>query len=181
MTAQMLSLVVSLVLNLIVPKFLPLLEYSMWQVYILYASFVGLFHFGLMDGVLLKYSKFDYEELDKPIIRAHFITLLIILFFSAGLCLGLGFIFNPFAKPLIYLLSVAVIVKNLCVFSLYSFQSTNRIGKYAQLILIQRLTYVVIVGGLLISKNYNYVYYCIADLVADFIGFLFSIIYNRYI
>ena len=75
--AQIISLAVSFVLTLIVPKFIDEYQYSYWQTYVLYVGYVGVLHFGLLDGLVLRYSKFDYEELDKPRLRSQFIILLI--------------------------------------------------------------------------------------------------------
>lgn len=71
-TAQIISLSVSFLLNLIVPKFISEYQYSYWQTYVLYVSYVGMVHFGLLDGLVLRYSKYDYEELDKKRIRSQF-------------------------------------------------------------------------------------------------------------
>ena len=52
--ANLLILVVSIALNLIVPKFLGVTEYSYWQLYVFYASYVGFFQLGWIDGIYLK-------------------------------------------------------------------------------------------------------------------------------
>lgn len=177
--AQIISIGTSFILNLIVPKYIPAIEYSMWQVYILYASFVGICHLGLMDGFLLKYSQYDYEHLDKAIAHSHFLTLIFILSFNSILLFVIGTITNILSESLIILVSVAVIVKNLCTFGLYIFQSTNRIGKYAKLVICQRIVYAIIVSILILNHEYNYILYCVADLIADIFGFFFSAIYNK--
>ena len=59
--AQFISLITSLIINLIVPKFLNEYAYSYWQTYFLYASYVGILHFGLLDGLVLRFSQFDYD------------------------------------------------------------------------------------------------------------------------
>ena len=62
--AQVVSLFVAFILNLIVPKFISEYDYAYWQTYVLYASYVGILHFGILDGIVLRYSQFDYDELD---------------------------------------------------------------------------------------------------------------------
>ena len=74
--AQMISALVSFLLALIVPRFINELSYSYWQTYVLYVGYVGVLHFGLLDGLILRYSKYDYEELDKSRLRSQFIILL---------------------------------------------------------------------------------------------------------
>ncbi len=71
-TAQFISLVVIGTLNLLVPKLVSIEQYALWQTYVLYMSYVGIFHFGLLDGIVLRYSKYDYEYLDKPRLNSQF-------------------------------------------------------------------------------------------------------------
>ena len=70
--AQLVSFSVSLLLNLLLPKFVSEKDYSYWQTFLLYASYVPLLHFGFLDGLMLRYSQYDYDNLDKPIIRSQF-------------------------------------------------------------------------------------------------------------
>lgn len=44
--AQGISLVLSLAMSLLVPRFLGLEQYSYWQLFIFYTGYVGFFHFG---------------------------------------------------------------------------------------------------------------------------------------
>ena len=47
--AQIISLSVSFVLTLIVPRFIDEYQYAYWQTYVLYVGYVGVLHFGLLD------------------------------------------------------------------------------------------------------------------------------------
>ena len=69
--AQFISVVTSFILGFIVPKFIDEYQYAYWQLYVLYAGYVGLLHFGLLDGLVLRYSQYDYNELDKPLVRSQ--------------------------------------------------------------------------------------------------------------
>lgn len=75
--AQVISLAVSFIMNLILPKFMSEYQYSLWQTYLLYVGYVGVLHFGLLDGIVLRYSRYDYDELDKPRMRSQFKCLLV--------------------------------------------------------------------------------------------------------
>ena len=75
--AQIISLAVSFIMNLVLPKFISEYQYALWQTYLLYVGYVGILHFGLLDGIVLRYSQYDYEELDKVRIRSQFKCLLV--------------------------------------------------------------------------------------------------------
>lgn len=177
-SAQIISLGTSFILNLILPKFLPEFQYSMWQIYVLYASFVGICHLGLLDGFILRYSEYDYNTLNKTETKVHLLSLIFISGLFSIIVLLSGSVIIGFSRQILYLVSCAVIVKNLSVFVLYTCQSTNRIKCYAKLIIIQRIIYAVAVVLLLIMRESSFLYYCIADILADFIVFLWSFKYN---
>ena len=178
--AQIISLAVSFVLTLIVPKFIDEYQYSYWQTYVLYVGYVGVLHFGLLDGLVLRYSKYDYEELDKARLRSQFIILLIftsiITFFTSVISLTVA----GYPDKIIFaLVAVGIITKNIVTYSSYMFQITNRISKYVFLIIAQRLAYGLIVVLLLILKVNDFYWYCIADLAADLVGFVIGAVFNR--
>lgn len=178
--AQIISLAVSFVLTLIVPKFIDEYQYSYWQSYVLYVGYVGVLHFGLLDGLVLRYSKYDYEELDKARLRSQFIVLLI---FTSIITMGMAVIslsvLNYPNKIIFLLVAVGINSKNIVTYSSYMFQITNRIDKYVILIIIQRLTYGVFVAVLLILKVNDFYWFCIADLFGDLVGFSIGAIFNR--
>ena len=178
--AQIISLAVSFVLTLIVPKFIDEYQYSYWQTYVLYVGYVGVLHFGLLDGLVLRYSKFDYEELDKPRLRSQFIILLIFtgIITIAAASISLSVLDYP-DKIIFALVAVGIITKNIVTYSSYMFQITNRISKYVFLVIAQRLAYGVVVALLLILKVNDFYWYCIADLIGDLVGFIIGSVFNR--
>jgi O-antigen/teichoic acid export membrane protein len=73
--AQIVSLVTGFTISLIVPKFISEIDYSYWQTYLLFATYIGIFHFGIFDGMYLRYGQYDNNELDKNtyIIQLNFL------------------------------------------------------------------------------------------------------------
>lgn len=178
--AQIISLAVSFVLTLIVPKFIDEYQYSYWQTYVLYVGYVGVLHFGLLDGLVLRYSKYDYEELDKARLRSQFIILLIFTSITTLLTSVISLTVAGYPDKIIFVLvAVGIITKNIVTYSSYMFQITNRISKYVFLIIAQRLAYGLIVVLLLILKVNDFYWYCIADLAADLVGFVIGAVFNR--
>lgn len=179
-SAQVISLITSLIINLIVPKFIDEYQYSYWQTYILYASYVGLLHFGILDGIVLKFSEYDYDELDKNNMGFHFWSLVLLFsFFSAsGIIIGLN-VQSVIVKKQIILVSISILSKNMFMFFSYLFQITNRIKQYAFLVIRQRLFYGLIVIILMIFRVKGFQYYCFADICADSLGFIYGIIKNK--
>ena len=140
--AQIVSLLVSAILNLIVPKYVSVVQYSYWQTYLLYISYVGILHFGLLDGLVLRYSQYDYDELNKPLFRSQFQALFCIdLFISSIIIIFTSIKYSGVSFWLIALISLGIITRNIFTYTSYTFQITNRIKLYAFLVLAQRLFY----------------------------------------
>ncbi len=65
-SSNLISLAVSTLVVLIVPKFIGVTEYGYWQLYIFYTNYVGVLHFGWLDGIYLRYGGYHYRDLDRP-------------------------------------------------------------------------------------------------------------------
>ena len=127
-TAQLISLLVGFLLNLIVPKFIDEYQYAYWQTYLLYVGYVGVLHFGLLDGLVLRYSQYDYDEIDKERVRSQFKALLIFTgFLSVAFSVFALSFLTDVTKLTVILVGVGITTKNLFTYSSYTFQITNRI------------------------------------------------------
>ena len=67
-------------MSLLVPKMLGVEEFSYWQLFLFYLSYVGLFHFGITDGMYLKNGGLTYDEINKKEIGSQFWFLFILDF-----------------------------------------------------------------------------------------------------
>ena len=176
---QAISLIVSFILNLILPKFISELEYSHWQAYVLYSGYVGVLHFGILDGLVLRYSQYDYDELDKPRIRSQFVLLLLLYSALSSIAVLTALIFvGGVSKQILILVAAAIISKNVFTYSSYTLQITNRIDKYAMLILVQRLFYGISIVALIAMHTKHFAAYCLCDICADLFGCIVIYKYN---
>lgn len=64
-TSNFVSIMVSTLVILIIPKLIGIKEYGYWQLYLFYSSYVGFLHFGWLDGIYLRYGGKEYRDLDK--------------------------------------------------------------------------------------------------------------------
>lgn len=173
---QVISFAVSLVLNLIMPKYISEIDYSYWQTFLLYVGYVPLLHLGFPGGLLLHYGQYDYNELDKPLIRSLFSVFFVFeLFFSLVILIITHFVDNDIAKIILFFVGICVVLNNVYIYTSYTFQLTNRISKYAFLILCEKLCLGVGVVLLICSKkicliNVLYVYIG-ASIVSNLWGF----------
>lgn len=178
--AQIISLLASFIVGLVVPKFISELQYSYWQVFLLYFGYVGVFHFGLLDGFILRYSQYDYENLDKPRLRSQFQFLLAItsIVFIIVTC------FSCFALKGEYVLvgllvSIGVIIQNIFTYTSYTFQMTNRIERYTVLVIAQRVLYGALIVAFLLFGLHDFYWFCLADLASALIASAAASSFNK--
>ena len=169
--ANIVGTLLSVILVALVPKRLGTVEYGYWQLYVFYTSYVGFFHFGWIDGILLRYGGREYKELDKSMFHSQFwmlsvIELLITLLFSGGVLL-----FYPNADKTFILLMTALccVVVIPRTFIQYVLQATNRIQEYAKNQLFEKVIYAAVVVVLLIAGTKDYKALLLADIGAKLI------------
>lgn len=177
--AQAISLIVSFILGFVVPKFIDEYQYAYWHTFLLYVSYVGVLHFGLLDGIVLRYSQYDYDKLDKKRIRSLFVFLLGINSVAWVIVVVFGVINGGFTQTIAILVAFGILTKNIFTYNSFLFQTTNRINKYAFVVVLQRLVYGGIVVLLVVFNQQDFIWYCIADLAGDCAGITFSLFSNR--
>lgn len=146
--ANFATLGISILLNLFVPKLLGVTEYSYWQLYVFYSSYVGFLHFGWIDGIYLKIGGEEYNKLDKRSLGSQFWYLTFFEFFVSIAIVVWAYFFMPNSSQSLILILTAVVsvITIVKTFILYIFQSTNRIKEYAQLSRNDRYLYVLFIA-----------------------------------
>ncbi|HFI0453918.1 TPA: hypothetical protein ACGOYY_001903, partial [Streptococcus suis] len=134
-TSNLLSLLVSTLVILILPKLIGVEEYGYWQLYLFYTSYVGFTHLGWIDGIYLKYGGEEYEKLDKQKFFSQFIAYSIFQTTIAFLIYIIGNrVSNGIDKNFIFnMLSLTLLATNLRFFVIYLLQTTNLIKESARI------------------------------------------------
>lgn len=74
--SNILKLLAGVLVSFLLPKIIGVTDYGYFKTFTLYASYVGLFHFGFADGIYLKYGGKNYDELDKSSFRFYTVFLI---------------------------------------------------------------------------------------------------------
>ena len=139
--AQMAQMLLSIVMSVYVPMIVGLKEFSYWQLFIFYSSYVGMLHLGLNDGVYLRYGGCKLAEKEKNLISNQLwvsmvfqITILLVLFLAL-VCYSpsqeRAFVFG-------FVLLYAV-VNNIFNFCGSTLQAINKIKIYSVTVIADRL------------------------------------------
>lgn len=146
--AQGVSLVLSITMSFFVPKVLGVVEFSYWQLFLFYATYVGFFHLGYIDGLYLIYGGKKKEDIVKKDMTAQFIVFTL---FEFAVTLIVCAIWCPFllndTSRIVVIISTALylIFSNAGLFFGYIFQALNMVKTYSISIIIEKLLFLITV------------------------------------
>lgn len=156
--SQFVTLGVSLMMTIGVTKFLSVESFGYWQLFIFYSSYIGLAHFGLSDGLYLKYGGKLFTDLDKKEIKG---ILKFVIFFQ----LVIGFIIFLYAlfstielerKFILYAISILVLITNFQTIFSYILLSTNKIIENSISVFIEKLSLLLFITCLIVIKHISF-------------------------
>ena len=156
--AKLVSLLVSLCMVMLVPKFLSVSDYGLWQLFLFYFSYLGFLHFGWADGIYLRYAGRAFSELSPSLFAGQFYALtgMQILLATLGSAACFLLVESPEKRlALMGALCLAPLVNfnTLCSFIL---QITNRIRDFAWQLLAERLALLALVSLLVLTGLGSY-------------------------
>ncbi|WP_214824794.1 hypothetical protein [Exiguobacterium sp. s28] len=176
--SNIITLLVSALGVLVVPKLLSIEGYGYWQLYLFYVAYVGFTHLGLNDGIYLKYGGKDYEELNKRIFSTKFYFLVILQIFFVSLIYVITnfYVSNDERRFIWYSISSAMLFTNLTYMLLFILQATNRIKDYAKAIILGKLLFLIFLLILIFFvNNKSFQHIILIDLFSKGLMFFYTI------
>ncbi|EPD00814.1 polysaccharide transporter [Lacticaseibacillus paracasei subsp. paracasei Lpp227] len=175
-SSNLISLAISTLVVLIVPKFISVHQYGYWQLYVFYTTYVGILHFGWLDGIYLRYGGDRYQDLDKPLFFSQFIEFTLFeIIFAAGI-IAIATLFENGQQQFVWIMTaIAMILMNLRQFFLYILQDTGRIREYAWITSSGRIVYFVIAVLELALGVRNFRPLIFADLLGSLTSVIFGV------
>lgn len=121
-------LLISTLINLVLPKYMTLESYAVLKTYILYINYAGLFHLGIIDGIYLKYGGKDISEVQKSECKTDLTGLILLSLFFAFIILGMGFMAS---SEILMAYSIGIISFNTLGFFKNFYSAVGLFGKYS--------------------------------------------------
>ncbi|MCV3324655.1 oligosaccharide flippase family protein [Pediococcus ethanolidurans] len=177
LSSNLLTLLISALVILVVPKLVGVKEYGYFQLYLFYTTYVGIFPFGWIDGIYLRYGGKNYEDLDKQLFHSQFIMYVVSqCLIAIGIILTvIFFVADPQKKIVLLLTALCLIFFNVRAFVLFILQATNRISEYASITIQDRVIYLIVIVFVLLFGERSFIALAIADLVAKCWTMLYSL------
>lgn len=176
-SSNLISLIISTLVVIVVPKLVGVEEYGYWQLYLFYSSYVGFLHFGWSDGIYLRYGGEEYSDLDKKIFSSQFYMMLLFQFIVAVIIVIIAVLFvNDIDRAFIFnMVALNALVINVLSVLLITLQATNRIKDYAKINIISRVSYVFLIIMFLVFGVREYKVMIVADLIGKALSLVYAI------
>ena len=175
--SNFLTLFISTIVILIVPKIIGVYEYGLWQLFIFYSSYVGILHFGWLDGIYLRYGGNQYEDLDKSIFKAQYIFLLGSQIAFSIVVSGISyFLLDGNIKNIIYSVAILIVIVNLKTYFQFILQMTNRILEYAMSNFISTIVYALVLILLIFFGVKDYRFYILSYILGQVCALIYCLV-----
>lgn len=174
--ANMVRLLISVVLTLLLPKLMGQEEYSYWQLYLFYTTYLAYSSLGWCEGFTLKYGGAHYDDLNKPLIIGQVWMLFgYELLFFGGLWLVISIIEIEQIKYVLLLLACASAVFDIVRYMVQSVLHTvNRIQEYVRVVLLERLFFAALAGAALLLGFDSALALILAEIIGRFLSMLYA-------
>ena len=124
------KLLAGVLVGFLLPKLIGVDDYGYYKIFTLYAGYVGLFHFGIADGIYLQFGGKDFEELNKGDFRYYSRCLISIeIIISALICVISCIIFEGDYKFIFICVSIYLVAMNITNYYQLISQVTKRFNE----------------------------------------------------
>ncbi|MFT6128003.1 MAG: O-antigen/teichoic acid export membrane protein [Polaribacter sp.] len=166
-------LISSVVNGLVLPYILSIEDFAQVKTYTLYASFIGLLHFGFVDGLNIKYGGYAKETVDKKEFNGYHNFFLSFQLLLVVVVVIAGFVLN---NDILLLISLAILPINLQSFFLYYYQAIAQFKEYSITTIIVPLASIIITLSLMLLGVKDYRFYVLASIC----GYIISVVFLEY-
>lgn len=157
MMANLIGLVISVVTNFLIPKYVSVDSYSLIKTYALYLTYAGFFSIGYNDGMYLKYGGKKLNQINKKELADNFLNYSILIILMQLFVLALGLVIND---DIMIAFSFGIISYNILGYLKSLYQATGEFGAYSRALNIEKISIFIFNLILIyIIKTDNYLWY----------------------
>lgn len=173
--AQAISMIVSVLTTLLLPKILGIESFGFWQLFIFYNTYTCLLHFGVNDGVYLLNGGLRRDNVDcKSINSQFFVTLVTQSIISLVISLFAFLLFEDHNRMYVFLCCAAyLVVNNACSYLGYVFQALGETNTYSASVVVDRVIFLIILSLLLFAGVDNFIPYAIGYIASKAASLVF--------
>lgn len=179
--AQFISLLLSILMSLIVPKVLGVKEFSYWQLFMFYITYAHFFHFGVNDGTYLRIGGKSYENLDFNQIG----TEIKVASLFQSLILGIIVIVSAYIVDdpnrffCILISGVYIVMYNFVCYVGFVFQAVNQTKIYSISVIINKIAFILFIISLIFINYNNFELFVVFYVVSWFLSLIYLCVVGK--
>lgn len=179
--AQGVSMLISCLTSLIVPKILGVEEFAYWQLFLFYSSYVGFFHFGLNDGVYLIHGGKTRDQIDKPLVNSQFLigTVFQIVFAVVFILASSAYSTSTERHFVLICTATYMVIKNAANFLGFTFQAMNETKLFSFSTIIERVFFFFPLIFLIALRCREFEVFVVAYCISGVLQLLFCLFHAR--
>ena len=168
--SNIVNLVFSVISSFILPRYLSVESYGFYKIYQLYVGYLGIMHFGYVDGIYLKYGGKNLIQIDsKEIIRSS-ATLRSSQFILAVVALSYAIYFHSIIG---FMLAISFVPVNMISFYKNLYQATGEFKDYGSILVIAPVfVFLADVVLLFFIKTDNYIAYILVVILSNLLLYI---------
>ena len=170
--AQIVGVLSSVCMSAFIPKVTTVLDFSYWQLFVFYSSFIGLLHFGWVDGIYLKYGGKSLAQIESCSFCSQLVLYMFFQFLLAlaGFCVV--FFIDTSEKAVLYFTLLYIPIKNIYSYFSMTLLSTDNIVDNSKCDMVRKGFLVVVILCLLFFRcNVGYKIIIIVFIASEVLPF----------
>lgn len=177
--AQGISMILSILMSLFLPKIMGVNDYSYWQLFVFYISYAGFFHLGLNDGMYLKQGGKNYENLNYSLLNTNLILITafqIIIIFIGCILLRVSGLADTNRVFVMICTMIYMIIYNYTGFLAYVLQIANKIKEYSISVTIEKVIFLIIVVMSIMTNKIFFSLYIVLNIFAKLCALIYEVV-----
>lgn len=171
-------LIFGFIQSLIIPKYLSTADYGYWQIFLLCTTYVGILHFGFLDGILVRWAGKNIDDFKNEIGTAfRFILLEQVVVVS--ILLFIIWLTDLPSREIAFAVLINAIIINLFTFFIFIGQATKRFKLVTIANIANGFLFLISVLIIFFGGYFSYVPLILSFTVAGLVVVLFFIFYTR--
>jgi O-antigen/teichoic acid export membrane protein len=181
LSSNFITLIISTLVILIVPKLIGVEDYGYWQVYLFYSAYVGFLHLGWNDGIYLRYGGKGYFDLDRKLFFSQFYMLVFlqVIFLICIYLISVLFIENTNITFIYQMIAIGMLIVNVRFMLIFILQATNRIKEFAKINILDRIIYCFLIVFILLVGYRDFKLLIVADIIAKSISLAYAMFFCK--
>ncbi|MGL4992296.1 MAG: oligosaccharide flippase family protein [Sarcina sp.] len=179
LTANILNFIMGFVTGFLIPKFMGIDDYAYLKLFTFYTTYIGLTHFGFLDGIYIKYGAYEYEDLPKEKFRGYFKFLIFIQVIEAIILSVVLYNISDSGFKISFFVILNMVILNVTTLFTFIHQITRRFKIFSVNTILSKFIYIVGCSVLLLLNITQYMPFIILQTLVNIIILLIYVNKNK--